>query len=109
MWIDTEIWVQPGISNICNVGFGMPIVSKVNVCTCMHVIVRECDSEEKWKMNINNGVSLHSNHSCLVLWIFFSVYGVIYTMLPPLLIFSISDLSIVGKSILNSEEFLLFP
>ena len=60
-------------------------------------------------MNINNGVSIHSNQSYIVLRIFVWVYRVVDTMLPPLLILSISDFSIVGKSILNSEELLPLP
>ena len=61
------------------------------------------------EMDINNGVGIHSNHFCLILWICFWVYGVMDTMFPPFLILIISDFSIVGKSILNSEEFLLLP
>ena len=51
--------------------------------------------------------SFHSNHSCLILRICVWVYGVMDTMFPPLLISSISDFSIVGKSILNGTKF--FP
>ena len=58
-------------------------------------------------MNINNGVSLYSNHSCLILRICVRVYGVMDIMFPPLLISSISDFSIVGKYILNSKELLI--
>ena len=60
-------------------------------------------------MNINNGVGLHYNHSCLILRICVWLYGVMDTLLPPWLISSISDFSIFGKPILNSEEFLLLP
>ena len=60
-------------------------------------------------MNINNGVGLNSNHSCLILRICVWVYGVMDTMFPPLLILSISDFSVVGKSILNNEELFLLP
>ena len=60
-------------------------------------------------MNINNGVILHSNHSCILLWISVWVYGVMDTMSTPLLISSISEFSIFGKSILNSEELLPLP
>ena len=60
-------------------------------------------------ININNGVSLHSNHSCLVLWIYVWVHGVMDTIFPPLLISSISDFYIVKKSILNSKQFLPLP
>ena len=35
------------------------------------------------RMNINNRVSLHSNHSCLILWVFVWVYGVMDKMFPP--------------------------
>ena len=61
------------------------------------------------KININNGVSLHSNHSCLILQILVWLCGFVDTMFPPLLILSISDFSIVGKYILNSKELLLPP
>ena len=60
-------------------------------------------------MNINNEVSLNSNHSCIVLRIYVWAYRVMDTMYPPVLISIISDLSIVGKSILNSKELLLLP
>ena len=60
-------------------------------------------------MIINNGVSPHYNHSCLILRICVWVYGAMDTMFPPLLILSISDLSTVGKYILNGEELLLLP
>ena len=56
-------------------------------------------------MNINNGVGLNSNHSCRILWICVWVYGSMDTIFS----LSISDFSIVGKSILNSKEFLLLP
>ena len=58
-------------------------------------------------MNINNEVGIHSNHSCLILWICVWVYGVMDTMPPPLPISSISEFSIFGKSILNREELFL--
>ena len=45
MWIYPEIRAQPGILNICNIYLLAPIVSKVNVCTYMHVMVGECDIE----------------------------------------------------------------
>ena len=59
------------------------------------------------KININNGVGLYSNHSCIILRICVWVYGFFDTMLPPFLISSISDFSVVGKSILNNDELLL--
>ena len=60
-------------------------------------------------MNINNGVGLHCNHFCIILRICVWVYGFIDTMFPHLLILSIFDFSIVGKSIHNSKELFLFP
>ena len=60
-------------------------------------------------MNINSGVGLHSDHSCLILWIYVWVYGIMDKMSPPLLISSISDFYIIKKSILNSKELLLLP
>ena len=61
------------------------------------------------KMNTKYGVGIHSNHSCLILRICVWVYRFMDTMFPPLLIFIISDFSIVGKSILDSEELFLLP
>ena len=55
------------------------------------------------KMNINNGVNIHFENSFPICRIYIWVYGVMDTMFPPLLISNISDFSIVGKSILNSE------
>ena len=60
-------------------------------------------------MNINNGFGLHYNHLCIILWICVGMYGIMDTMHPPLLILSISDFSVVGKYIINSEELLIFP
>ena len=56
------------------------------------------------KMNINNGVSIHYNHSCLLLRICAWVYGDIDTRFPPLLISSIYDFSIVENSFLIARN-----
>ena len=61
------------------------------------------------KINTNNGVCLYSNHSCLIFRICFWLYRVMDTMFPHLLISSISEFSVVGKSILSSKKFLLLP
>ena len=54
MWIDPEIRAQLGISNLCYVDFLAPVVSKVNAhLTCLHVMVGEFDSEEKWGNEYN--------------------------------------------------------
>ena len=60
-------------------------------------------------MNINNRVGIHSNHSYVILWICVRVNGVMDKMPPLLLISSISNFSIVEKSIINNEELLLLP
>ena len=61
------------------------------------------------KININKGVGIHSNHSCLNLPVYVWVYGVMDKMPPSLLISIISDFFIVEKPILNSKELLLLP
>ena len=76
--------------------------------TCAHGR-RMWQKRKVGRTNINNGVGLHYNHSCIILWICVRLYWFMDTMSPPLLISSISDFSIVGKSIINSEEFLLLP
>ena len=66
-------------------------------------------AKKSGRININNVAGIHYNHSCLILPTCVWVYGAMNKMFFPLLILSISDFSIVGKSILNSEEFLLLP
>ena len=39
MWRDTEIWAQPGTSNLSSVDFLVPIVSKVDVYVCSSWLV----------------------------------------------------------------------